>query len=124
MAQIFEIRTLWIVFKDTFTYLTGINEKNRDDIIEAHKATNSAFILTYDYLKNQNGLNRPNLQLAQAWNEAASVVMKVDKSLGEMLYNKSRFWLHPDKYFELGIEDNIIELNDIVEEMEKFRMKI
>src|SRR4051812_5100601 len=111
MPHAFEVRTLWIVVKDTFTYLTGKSDKKKDNLVAAHKAVNSAFIQTYDYLRNQNGLNVANPKLAEAWNEASAAVMKVDRMLGEMLFNKSRFWLHPNIYFELGREDEIIELN-------------
>jgi hypothetical protein len=93
-------------------------------MIAAHKATNSAFIKTYHYIKNINGQDKSNPELAEAWNEASAAVMKINSPLGEELYMKSRFWLHPDLYFDLGREDEIIQLKEIVEEMEKMRMKI
>lgn len=45
-------------------------------------------------------------------------------NLGNMLYTKSRFWLDPNLYFNLGREDEVIELNQIVDEMERLRKKI
>ena len=94
------------------------------NIIEAHRATNAAFIATYDYLRNNNGAYVPMPALADVWNDASTAVMQVDKNLGNMLYSKSRFWLDPDLYINLGREEEIIELNQLVEEMEKLRMKL
>ncbi len=124
MATVFNINILWSIAKDTFTYLNSKSDKGKTNIIEAHKATYSAFIKTYDYLKNKGGENVPNVELAEAWNQASAAVLKVDVPLGNMLYSKSRFWLDPDLYFNLGREDEVIELKQIVEEMEKLRLKL
>jgi hypothetical protein len=124
MAGAFDIKILWTVVKDTFTYLSGKASEKKTNIIEAHKATNAAFIQTYDYLRNQKGTYVPKTDLANVWNEASAAVMQVDENLGLMLYNKSRFWLDPDLYINLGREEEIIELDDIVSEMERLRMKL
>lgn len=50
--------------------------------------------------------------------------MKVNLELGEMLYQKSRFWLDPDLYFNLNRQSEIIELNHIVDEMERLRIQL
>ena len=50
--------------------------------------------------------------------------MRVDQGLGEMLYHKSRFWLDPQLYINLNRECDIIELNQVVEEMERLRIKL
>ena len=124
MATIFDVRMLWMVFKDTFTYLTGEADKKKEDVIQAHKVLNSAFIQTYDYLRNKKGEYVTNTDLAEIWNEASAAVMKIDENLGNTLYYKSRFWLDPQSFFDLKKEDEIIELNQIIEEMEMIRMKL
>lgn len=124
MATAFDITILWSVVSDTITFLTGRAEKKKDNVIEAHKVINSAFIKTYHYLRNNRGQYVPNPELAESWNLASAAVMKVDEILGEMLYNKSRFWLDPDLYFNLNRQEEIIELNEVVDEMERLRKKI
>lgn len=66
MAGTFELGSLWIAVKDAFTYLTGKSSEKKTNIIEAHKAVNSAFIKTYDYLRNNEGKNIPQPDLAEA----------------------------------------------------------
>jgi hypothetical protein len=107
-----------------YSLINSVAAKEKEDTIAAHKATNTAFIKTYHYIKNLKGVNAPNPELAEAWNEASAAVMKVNKSLGEELYAKSRFWLDPNLYFDLGREGEIIELKEIVDEMERMRIKI
>ena len=124
MAGAFDIKLLWSVGKDTLTFLSGKAEKKKENTIEAHKAINTAFIKTYDYLRNKNGEYVPNPELAEVWNAASAAVMKVDEGMGNTLYYKSRFWLDPELYFNLNRQDEIIELNQIVSEMEKLRMKL
>ncbi|MFD1141860.1 hypothetical protein ACFQ4C_12105 [Larkinella insperata] len=124
MSAVFNIRILWNVVKDITTYLTGQADKKKENVIEGHKAINTAFILTYDYLRNNNGEYKPNTELAEVWNKASAAIMKVDLELGKMLYNKSRFWLDPRLYFNLSRESEIIELNRIVDEMERLIMKL
>lgn len=51
-------------------------------------------------------------------------MMRVDHNLGNILYYKSRFWLDPELYINLNKQDEIIELNQIVDEMERLRMKL
>ena len=80
--------------------------------------------LWYDYLRNKNGQYLPNPELAEVWNAASAAVMKIDKNLGNTLYNKSRFWLDPQLYINLNREVDVIELNEIVDEMERLRKKL
>ena len=124
MEGTFQIKTLYIVLKDIFTFLNGKSGEKKANIIAARKATNDAFIQTYDYLRNQKGNYVPKPELATAWNDASAAVMLVDISLGDMLHSKSRFWLDPDLYINLGREDEIIELKEIVDEMERLRKKL
>jgi hypothetical protein len=124
MATAFDIKILWSVFKDVGTYLSGQASKKKEDIAQAHKSINEAFIKTYDYLRNNQGNYEPKPELAEVWNVASSAVMNIDHGLGEMLYNKSRFWLDPELYFNLNRQSEIIELNQIVDEMERLRMKL
>lgn len=119
MAYI-EIRTLWTMYRD----ITSSFSAQKERTIEAHKLLNSAFIKTYDYLRNRNESYKPNLELADAWNAASAAVMKVNKSLGTSLYYKSRFWLDPQLFFDLNREEEVINLNELVDEMEKLRMKL
>lgn len=124
MATVFDVKILLTVFKDATTYLTKYTDKKRENVIQAHKALNSAFIKTYDYLRNKKGEYITNTDLADIWNEASAAVMKIDKNLGNTLYYKSRFWLDPQSFFDLKKEDEIIELDDIIEEMEMIRMRL
>lgn len=124
MAAAFDIKILWSVIKDTGTFLAGQADKKKDSVINAHKTINTAFIKTYDYLRNNNGKYIPNPQLAEEWNQAAASVMKLNYGLGEMLFHKSRFWTDPQLYINLNRESEIIELNEILDEMERLRMKL
>ncbi len=124
MATAFDIKILWTVFKDIGTFLTGQADKKKDSVVNAHKAINTAFIKTYDYLRNSNGQYIPNTELAEVWNQASASVMRVDQGLGEMLYYKSRFWLDPQLYINLNRDSEIIELNQVVEKMERLRIKL
>jgi hypothetical protein len=118
MAIAFDIKILWSVFKDVCTYLSGQASKKKADIAKAHKSINEAFIKSYDYLTNNQGNYEPKPGLAEVWNVASSAVMNIDHGLGEMLYNKSWFWLEPELYLNLNRQSEIIELNQIVDEME------
>lgn len=124
MATAFDIKILWTVFKDIGTFLQGQADKKKENIINAHKDINTAFIKTYDYLRNNNGKYVPNTELAEVWNQASASILRVDNYLGNMLYNKSRFWLDPELYINLNRESEIIELNQLVDEMERLRIKL
>uniref|UniRef100_UPI00404A8470 hypothetical protein n=1 Tax=Fulvivirga sp. TaxID=1931237 RepID=UPI00404A8470 len=124
MASAFDIKILWTVFKDVGTHLSGQASNKREDTAKAHNEINKAFIKTYDYLRNNQGDYVPKTDLAEVWNDASSAVMNINYELGNMLYNKSRFWLDPDLYFNLNRQSEIIELNQIVDEMERLRMKL
>ncbi len=124
MAAAFDIKILWSVFKEIGTFLTGQSDKKKDIVINAHKAINTAFIKTYDYLRNKNGDYVPNLELSEVWNQASAAVMKVDKDLGDLLYHKSRFWLDPQLYINLKKQYEIIELKQVIEEMEMLRIQL
>ncbi len=120
MSATFDISMLWGAIQDIFKELNNKEEKT----IEAIKLTRKAFIHTYDYLKNNDGEYIPKIELADLWNDASASVLKVDKQLGDLLANKSRFWTHPDIYFKLGREKEIPELKHITDEMERLRMKL
>ena len=124
MATAFDITILWSVFKDVGTYLTREANTKKENQINAHKEINRAFIKTYNYLRNENGEYTAKPELADVWNEASSAVMKINYDLGNMLYNKSRFWLDPELYINLNRESEIIELNQIIDEMERIRIKL
>ncbi len=124
MATTYDIKILFTVFKDVVLFLVGQTETKKNNTIEAHKTIHSAFIKTYDYIRNKNGQYSPNPELAEVWNIASAAIMKVDIQLGTMLHNKSRFWIDPQFYINLKGRNEIIELMEIVEEMEKLRMKL
>lgn len=124
MSTAFDIKILWTVFKDIGVFLQGQADKKKENIINAHKDINTAFIKTYDYLRNNNGEYIPNTELAEVWNQASASILRVDKELGETLYNKSRFWLDPQLYINLSRDSEIIELNEVVDEMERLRIKL
>jgi hypothetical protein len=121
---VYWIGTLVKLTKNVYGVINAAATKEKEDTIAAHMAVNSAFIKTYHYAKNLGEGNKPNPELAEAWNEASAAVMKIDSSLGEELYSKSRFWLDPNLYLNLGRDGEIIELKEIVDEMEKMRMKL
>lgn len=124
MATAFDIKILWTVFKDVGSYISGQASKKKEGIAKAHNSINQAFIKTYDYLRNNQGNYVPKPELAEVWSNAASDIMNIDHGLGEMLYNKSRFWLDPELYINLNRQSEIIELNQVVDEMERLRMKL
>lgn len=124
MATTFDIRILWTLFKDVGSHILGQESKRKEGIAKAHNSINQAFIKTYDYLRNNQGNYIPKPELAEAWSNAASDVMNIDHGLGEMLYNKSRFWLDPELYINLNRQSEIIKLNQIVDEMERLRRKL
>jgi hypothetical protein len=120
MAHVLDVSMLWTVVTDIFrTY----NDRN-NNAIDALGSVRKAFNHTYDYLRNKNGQYVSNLELSDLWNEASTAVMRVDKSLGNMLGSKSRFWAHPDIYIELNNAENILLLNQIIDEMERLQMRI
>lgn len=114
-----EIKNLVDLYIEIKKY-NSVDEK----LVNAHHNLNNAFIQTYDYLKNNNGKYIPNKELAEVWNLASTSIILIDKNLGELLYHKSRFWLDPDLYFRLNRSSQIINLNRIIDEMEKIRLKI
>lgn len=120
MEKLFDLGLLIPIVSDV---IKGVKER-RVNRIEALGSIRKAFNHTYNYLKNNNGDYVANMELADMWNEASTVVMKVDLNLGEMLANKSRFWTHPDIYIQLNNAENIIELNHIIDEMERLRLRI
>jgi hypothetical protein len=124
MPTVFDIKILLTSFKEVVTFLLGQAEKNKANVINAHKSINTAYIKTYDYLRNRNGKYVPNTELAEVWNEASASVMQFHKGLGELLYHKSRFWLDPQLYININRESEIIELNQLIDEMERLRMKL
>ena len=115
-----EIGMLWTVVKDVRALLSAKN----DNTIVALGAVRKAFNYTYDYLVNNQGDYRPNLALADLWNDASTAVMRVDRNLGDMLANKSRFWAHPHIYEELNRSVDVPTLREITDEMDRLRQRI
>jgi hypothetical protein len=64
------------------------------------------------------------MHLADLWNDASAKVMMVDKSLGDLLASKSRFWAHPNIYLELNRTVDVLTLKQITDEMEHLRNRI
>ncbi len=120
MASPFDIGILWTVVNDIRNSLNNRNENT----IEALGSVRTAFNYTYDYLINNQGGYEPNMELAELWNKASTKVMKVNPNLGDMLANKSRFWAHPDIYFELNRDVNVLTLKQVIDEMERLRLSI
>jgi len=100
------------------------NNTQKLRLTDAHEAINEAFIETYDFVKGTNGGNMSNQKLAKAWGKAAAKVMLIDKQLGEMLHKKSRFWTDPQLFIDMGIQSEVIQLSQIIDEMEAIRLKI
>lgn len=82
MATAFDSKILWTVFKYVGTFLTGQADKKKYNVVNAHKSINTAFIKTYDYLRNRNGQYAPNTELAEIWNQASASEMRVDQGPG------------------------------------------
>jgi hypothetical protein len=120
MAIPFDLSILWTVVTD----VTGNLTDKKNNTIEALGATRKAFNYTYDYLRNNQGKYTPNMELADLWNEASTKVMKVNKQLGDMLANKSRFWTHPKIYFDLNRTIDVPTLKEVTDEMERLRKLI
>ncbi|SNB01920.1 conserved hypothetical protein [Flavobacterium psychrophilum] len=120
MEKLFDLGLLVPIVSDV---IKGIKER-KVNRIEALGAIRKAFNHTFNYLRNNNGEYVPNMELADLWNEASTAVMKVDPNLGDMLANKSRFWTHPDIYIQLNNAENILELNHVIDEMERLQMRI
>lgn len=120
MKQPFSLSMLWTVIKDV---RKNLNDRN-NNTIEALGAVRKAFNYTYDYLVNNQGNYEPKMELADLWNDASTKVMKVDPNLGDLLANKSRFWAHPDIYIELNRTVDVPTLKQIIDEMERLRLKI
>jgi hypothetical protein len=124
MATVATIGGMIGIVRNILDFLTNQGDKKKANVIEAHRAINTAFIQTYDYLRNRAGEYIPRPDLAEAWNLASAAVMKFDENLGDMLYHKSRFWLDPDLYINLNRDSEVIGLNELVAEMEKLRIKL
>ena len=120
MGEVFSLKILWTVVNDVRNALSDRN----DNTIEALGAVRTAFNHTYNYLRNNQGDYTPNMELAELWNVASTKVMRVDRQLGELLGNKSRFWAHPDIYFELNRTVDIHTLEQISDEMERLQRRI
>lgn len=120
MGNVLDLSVLWTVVTDIFR---AHNERN-NNTIDALGSVRRAFNYTHDYLINKNGEYIPNMELADLWNDASTAVMRVDRNLGEMLGRKSRFWAHPDIYFELNNAENILAINQITDEMERLFLRI
>ncbi|MCO5950905.1 hypothetical protein [Mucilaginibacter flavidus] len=115
-----EIGMLWNIVKDVRSRLSDKN----DQAIDALGAIRKAFNYIYDYLVNNKGAYQPNMQLADLWNDASTAVMRVDRSLGDMLASKSRFWAHPQIYEELNRSVDVLTLSEITDQMEHLRQRI
>ncbi|WP_276360588.1 hypothetical protein [Daejeonella sp. H1SJ63] len=124
MPSSIEISALLTLAYDILADFSGRKAANKQSIAKAHGLINHAFIQTYNYLKNEKGEYLPSITLAEAWNEAATATLVVDAGLGDILYHKSRFWLNPELYINLARGSEIIKLNEVVDEMERLRMKI
>lgn len=120
MPMPFDLTILWTVVTD----ITGNLSDRKNNTIEALGAVRKAFNYTYNYLKNNRGSYAPNMELADLWNDASTKVMKVNAQLGDMLANKSRFWTHPEIYFELNRALDVPTLKEITDEMERLRKLI
>jgi len=116
----FDISFLWTVLADV---LKGLSNRNKETA-EAIGAIRKAFNFMYDYLRNNQGGYIHNIDLANLWGDASIKVMIVDKGLGDLLADKSRFWLHPEFYTELNRGMNVLTLVEITDEMERLRKKI
>lgn len=124
MANAFYIKILFDLVTEGYKVIARKSAKRRQDVIDAHRTLNTAFIQTYDYLRNRQGEYIPKPELAELWNLASASMMKLDSQFGDMLYNKSRFWLDPQLYINLNRQGEIIELNQIVDEMAHLRMEL
>ena len=99
--------------------LKGYSDKERVRTNEAITAIQTAWLRTYDYLRNQKGEYIPNPELSELWNIAAGKTRLVNADLASRLSDKSRFWIHPD----LPRQNRIINLIELTDEMERLNLK-
>ena len=119
------LNSLFGAVKSVYEFIKKDSKEEKEKTNNALKAINAAYLKTRVYLNKTKG-TEPNLDLALAWNEAATEVSKIKDGyyLGQMLRDKSAFWAYPEQYMIEGLDINIIELNDLIEEMDKLELKI
>lgn len=99
--------------------------RNTDDVITAITTMNEAVIDTHDYLYNQHGgIYVSNPALARKWNLASAAVRKIDWQLGDLLFNKSRFWTDPKSFVQSGTVHEVMQLEEVKKEIDRLRRKI
>lgn len=90
---------------------------------EALTAISKAFIETYHFLKENNNEPQKNILLAHLWNEAAISVEPIDQNLAHRLQIKSRFFMDPDLFSDYRRKNELIQIRQVVDEMERIKLK-
>ena len=90
---------------------------------QALSSLSEAFIETYSFLKDNHNQPKRNIQIAKLWSKAALSVEPLDRNLSQLLETKSRFFLDPDLFNEHRRMNEVIQIKNIVDEMERIKLR-
>ena len=91
----------------------------------AAAAMRKALNRTRVFFRNPDFSNTEELtNISDLWNDASEKVGVIDKHLGRILGDKSRFWSDHELFVTLGRKKDIISLNDVVSEIDKLYNKM
>lgn len=92
---------------------------------EAVAAMRKALNKTRVFLRKPDFSNTDELTIiSELWNEASMKVGIVDPQVGRILGDKSRFWSDHKLFIDLGKDNEIISLNDVISEIDKLYDKM
>jgi|GEM_PF-1273974 len=98
--------------------------KQKDES-EAAGSMRKAFNHTRNFLKKPNFEDSEKLmQISDLWNDASIKVSAVNKHLGRLLGDKSRFWADRELFIRLGRDKDVIDLNQVNDEIERMYIKM
>ncbi|MCL4550123.1 MAG: hypothetical protein M1480_03135 [Bacteroidetes bacterium] len=94
--------------------------QRRDRIFNAVEAIRRAANQTKFYYANLRGtVEEPNMQLSEAWMNAATAVRDIDNNLYERLFLKADFWANPSEWTAEQSAQNNIYLDSIIEDADR-----
>jgi hypothetical protein len=92
---------------------------------EAAAAMRKALNRTTIFLKTPNFDDTEKLtEISDLWNDASEKVGIVDRHLGQILGEKSRFWSNPELFITLGRDKDILSLNEVTSKIERLYIKM
>lgn len=100
-------------------------KQKKERIFNAVEAIRSAANRTKFYYSSlEDEVERPNIDLTDAWMKAATAVRELDPNLYERLLMKAEFWANPASWTEEQNERNNILLESILEDTDKILKKL